>query len=89
MTNIEKQYDLLVYIGRFQPFHVGHKHSLDHALKISKKVLVVIGSSNKPRDIQNPFSYKERCELIKENYTIEQQNQLVFEPAVDSLNRRS
>jgi len=52
MTDYE--YDLIVYIGRFQPFHVGHKAVLDDALKRSKRVVVVLGSADCARSPKIP-----------------------------------
>jgi bifunctional NMN adenylyltransferase/nudix hydrolase len=64
----EKQYDLLVFIGRFQPFHNEHQHIIDTALKLSKNVLVLIGSAGKARSVRNPFTYQERKRMIAANY---------------------
>lgn len=59
------KYDYAVFIGRFQPFHVGHYHVVTEALKIAKEVILVIGSHDRPRDIRNPFTTQERIEIIK------------------------
>lgn len=61
-------YDLLVYIGRFQPFHNGHKSVIDQAFKLSKNVLVLIGSSGCARTPKNPWSYEERSDMILASY---------------------
>ena len=37
--------DILVFIGRFQPFHIGHKAVLDAALAQAEKVIVLAGSA--------------------------------------------
>lgn len=58
-----KQYSM--FIGRFQPFHVGHRWVLDEMLNEGKNVLICI------RDIepneQNPFTAQE----VHDNITIE------------------
>ena len=64
----EKQYDLLVFIGRFQPFHNEHRHIIDTALKLSRHVLVLIGSAGKARSVRNPFTFAERKRMIAANY---------------------
>lgn len=64
----QRQYDYLVFIGRFQPFHVGHKEVLDKALELADKVIVLVGSSNQPRTIKNPFTFAERKDMIRESY---------------------
>lgn len=52
--------DYLVYIGRFQPFHIGHKRVIDYALTQANKVIILIGSSNVHRSIKNPWTFNER-----------------------------
>ena len=61
---------LAVYIGRFQPFHLGHKHVLDEALKVAQEVLVLVGSANASRSIKNPFTYEEIEAHIKGCYAL-------------------
>lgn len=57
-------FDYLVFIGRFQPFHQGHYQVVKTALQHAKKVIMVIGSTNSPRTIKNPFSFDERKQMI-------------------------
>jgi bifunctional NMN adenylyltransferase/nudix hydrolase len=57
-------YDIVTYIGRFQPFHLGHLSVLKQALLLAKEVVVVVGSAYSSRDIRNPFSFEERKEMI-------------------------
>lgn len=58
------QRNLTVYIGRFSPFHKGHAEIIERALKLSKYVLVIIGSAKQPRTIKNPWSASERQQMI-------------------------
>mgnify|MGYP001559734692 CR=1 FL=1 len=58
------KYDLLVYIGRFQPFHLGHESVVRQALTLAHKVLIIIGSADSPRTIKNPFTFTERLNMI-------------------------
>lgn len=53
-----------VYIGRFQPFHNGHYKVCKYALEKADNLVILIGSTEKARDIRNPFSFKERESLI-------------------------
>jgi bifunctional NMN adenylyltransferase/nudix hydrolase len=64
----EKQFDLLVFIGRFQPFHNEHKRIIDTAVEKADKVLILVGSSGKARTIRNPFTFAERRRMIQKNY---------------------
>lgn len=58
------KYDLVVYIGRFEPRHVGHEQTIQNCLKLSNNIQIIIGSINKPRDKENPFTYEERRMLM-------------------------
>lgn len=60
-----KTKDLTVFIGRFSPFHNGHAAVLERALKTSKSVLVLVGSSGQARNTKNPFTFEERATMIK------------------------
>jgi bifunctional NMN adenylyltransferase/nudix hydrolase len=59
------QFDYLVFIGRFEPFHRGHFSVVERALKVAKQVIVLIGSANKPRTIRNPWTAAEREVMIR------------------------
>lgn len=82
MSNYE--YDFLVYIGRFQPLHLGHQHVIDEALRRSKRVIVLCGSANMPRTPDNPFTFPERHDIILLNYQNEcKEGRLIVKPLDD------
>ena len=57
-----------VFIGRFQPFHLGHQFVIGKALERVDFLLIIVGSAQvKERDIKNPFSFEERESLIRDN----------------------
>lgn len=60
--------DALVFIGRFQPFHNGHKAVIEAALEQAKEVVVVVGSSFAARNIRNPFTFEERKAMIEATF---------------------
>jgi len=60
-----KQYDIAVIIGRFQPIHKGHIPMFIRAEQLAHKTVCVIGSINKPSTPKNPFSFREREQLIR------------------------
>jgi bifunctional NMN adenylyltransferase/nudix hydrolase len=66
-----KQYDLIVYIGRFQIFHNGHLNILQNISHLAKKTLVLIGSSTSPKTLKNPFTYYQREQMIRESTHIQ------------------
>jgi len=78
-----KQFNLAVYIGRFQPLHKGHEYVINEALKIADKVLVLIGSAHSARSIKNPFTYDERMDMIfnifKDNVEVADLSDFIYE----------
>ena len=60
----------LVVLGRFQPFHKGHAAMIIAAEKYRKenypelKLIIAVGSSNRPQTLKNPWSDSERIEMI-------------------------
>lgn len=55
-----------VFIGRFQPFHRGHLEVAKNALTQSDRLLFLVGSANLGRTTRNPFTAKERANVIAE-----------------------
>lgn len=80
-----KPFDYCVFIGRFQPFHQAHSNILQNALNHSERVVVVLGSANKARDIKNPWSFSERIEMIKNSLSPEHKGRVLFIPQRDYL----
>lgn len=77
-------FDYLVFIGRFEPFHRGHFGVVERALKLAKKVIVLIGSANKPRTIRNPWTIAEREVMIRAAFERDN-DRLVIRPLRDHL----
>jgi bifunctional NMN adenylyltransferase/nudix hydrolase len=82
---VNKKYTHGVYIGRFQPFHLGHLHLVEHALNLAEKLIIVVGSHNKPRDWKNPWTSAERIDMIKASLTDEQRERVYFQTVEDRL----
>ena len=61
-----KKVKRVAFIGRFQPFHRGHLSVIEYLLSKFDQVLVVIGSSDKFRTPENPFTVGERHAMVKE-----------------------
>jgi bifunctional NMN adenylyltransferase/nudix hydrolase len=78
------QFDYLVFIGRFEPFHSGHYGVVERALKLAKQVIILIGSANKPRTIRNPWTIAEREVMIRAAFD-KDSNRLVIRPLRDHL----
>ncbi len=60
----DKEFDLVIYIGRFEPPHLAHIKLMEMALERGKELLVLIGSAFRPRDIKDPWSWQERSDMI-------------------------
>ena len=58
-----------LYIGRFQPFHLGHAQMLAHALSVAPRCIVVIGSAHQSPTPKNPFDWETRADMIKGSLT--------------------
>ena len=72
-----KDFDFLVFIGRFQPYHTGHKAVVDQALMQAHKVIILVGSTNKSRDNRDPFTFSERKKMIKAAHSEDEQARLI------------
>jgi nicotinamide-nucleotide adenylyltransferase len=54
-----------LYVGRFQPFHNGHKDAIKYALKSVDELIVVIGSAQYSHNSYNPFTAGERLVMVR------------------------
>lgn len=76
-------YDLALFIGRFQPFHLGHRKIVSEALRVSECVLIMVGSAFEPRTPRNPWTYDERVAMIRSSFGAEENNRILCEPLMD------
>ncbi len=54
-----------LYVGRFQPFHLGHLDTIKYALKELDELVIVIGSAQYSHNSNNPFTAGERLVMIR------------------------
>ncbi len=82
-----KEFDTLVLIGRFEPVTAAHVAILQKAVKLSKELIIIIGSAQQPRTFKNPWNFKERQMMVNNVLnTIDTDNCRVFiEPMVDTV----
>ncbi len=78
-------HDLLIFIGRFQPFHFGHKRVVQLALEQSHHVLILVGSAYKARDIKDPFTYDERRAMIENSLDPQELSRVTIRPLRDYI----
>lgn len=55
-----------IYLGRFQPMHLGHKKVIEEYREKYGDFTVVIGSAGESRTKENPLTAEEREEIIRE-----------------------
>ncbi len=60
----EKSCDVGLFIGRFQPFHLGHLHVMEKILESCKSLKIGIGSSQLFNTKNDPFTSEERKQFI-------------------------
>ena len=66
--DIEKK--VVVYAGRFQPFHKGHYLTYSHLVKQFGKDNVYIGTSNKTDNIKSPFKFNEKKMIMTKMFGV-------------------
>lgn len=54
-----------LFLGRFQPFHIGHLMVVQGMTKLCGRIVIGIGSADKKSTDENPFSAEERKEMIQ------------------------
>ncbi len=54
-----------LYVGRFQPFHLGHLEAVRHILAQVDDLVVLVGSAQHSHTIENPFTAGERITMIR------------------------
>lgn len=78
-------YDFLVFIGRFQPFHNGHREVILRALELANHVIVLCGSAEQPRSIRNPWLALEREQMIRHSFSDLENKRIIISPLPDML----
>lgn len=80
MYNGHKKYAL--FIGRWQPFHNGHKYLIDEALAKGQNVCVAIRDTEISE--QNPYGAEIRAEMIRRVYG--ERVEIIVIPDISSIN---
>lgn len=71
-----------LYIGRWQPFHSGHKWIIDQALNQGKRVC--IGIRDTPVTSSDPYTYEQRVEMLRRVY--QDKVEVMRFPDIESIN---
>lgn len=59
-----------LFIGRFQPLHKAHCKTIQNLAKKVDCLIIGIGSSNKHHTVDDPFTLKERADMINDSVKI-------------------
>jgi len=59
-----EKYKKGLFIGRFQPLHIGHMHTITEALRMCDTLVIGIGSSQEHGTDRNPFDLETRINMI-------------------------
>ena len=63
-----KKYKCGLYIGRFQPLHVGHTYIISQMFDECEDVIIAIGSAQESGTKRNPFGFAFREDMIQDTY---------------------
>jgi cytidyltransferase-like protein len=72
-----------MFIGRWQPFHNGHKWLISQALSEGKPILIAVRDI--PPDEKNPFTTEQTIEMVKEVYKNDDVEVIAI-PDIESVN---
>lgn len=84
-SDTQKPYDLAIFIGRFQPLHLGHCSVIERAINIADHVLVLVGSSYTPRSYRNPFLFEDRRDMILGSFPDIDEEDITVMPLEDCM----
>ena len=54
-----------LFVGRFQPFHLGHLNAIKDVLKEIEELVIVIGSAQYSHRLNDPFTAGERLIMVR------------------------
>jgi len=54
-----------LFVGRFQPFHLGHLSAVKNILKEVDELVIAIGGAQYSHNINNPFTAGERLVMVR------------------------
>ena len=75
------------YIGRFQPFHDGHREMTDRIAEEVDEVVVGIGSADASHTVRNPFTAGERIMMLSR--VLDELDKQTYVVPLEDINRNS
>jgi nicotinamide-nucleotide adenylyltransferase len=77
-----------LYIGRFQPYHLGHHAVIKEMASEAEEVIICIGSAQRSHELDNPFTAGERYLMISKSLRAEGISNFYIVPILD-VNRNA
>jgi hypothetical protein len=66
LVPLKTDYDLLLYVGRFCPTHIGHQAMMGGVIEaFEDNHIILLGSCNEPMSLRNIFTFSDRRSFIK------------------------
>jgi bifunctional NMN adenylyltransferase/nudix hydrolase len=81
---MSNKFDIVLFIGRFQPFHNGHLAVILEGLERADHMVVLVGSAGSPRCHRNPFTFDERSRMIRDSIPGHLRNRVCIKPLEDA-----
>jgi len=75
------------YIGRYQPFHNGHRHMIDEIAAEVDEIVLGIGSAGDSHTTRNPFTAGERVMMVTK--AVEELEATTYVVPIEDLDRNS
>jgi nicotinamide-nucleotide adenylyltransferase len=72
-----------LYIGRFQPYHLGHHAVITEMASEADEVIICIGSAQRSHELDNPFTAGERYMMISKSLRDESIFNFYIVPVLD------
>ena len=76
-----------LYLGRFQPYHLGHHQVIKQIAKEVDEIIIGIGSAQKSHEIENPFTAGERVLMVSS--ALEEFNVKSYVIPIEDIQRNS
>lgn len=72
-----------LYMGRFQPYHLGHHEVIKRIASEVDEVIICIGSAQRSHELENPFTAGERYLMISKSLREEGISNFYIVPILD------
>lgn len=74
-------------IGRFQPFHYGHRYLIEEIAAEVESVVVGIGSAERSHSVENPFTSGERVHIVQ--HVLDELDDRTYLIPIDDIDQNS